>query len=188
MSGNVCGDGPGTAVQITFYGTPLRCTSDQNPQCSHALWAPQCHVFWGSILVTFASDAYEADPILLQEFLRSLGLQSLELVYEDVLVNAPAPDRRSSLPDLAPRLFPNLRYVGGSVVIGTLPDRDTPSDRLMGIPGLQRLSYIGGNLMLLYTAFADLRTFSGLACVGQTPGFLTGRGPASLAQEADRSS
>eukprot|EP00884_Botryococcus_braunii_P012379 jgi/Botrbrau1/21141/Bobra.0061s0035.1 len=63
---------------------------------------------------------------------------------------------------LSPSMFNNLQFVGGSII--ALDNANPPQLRSIG--GLANLQQVGGAVLLTRTRFEDMRSFSGLQCVG----------------------
>jgi hypothetical protein len=166
-AGYMCGDGPGTATFINFDGPDLTCVADGSPRCTTPIFTTSCIAYSGSIGIWFGRDIRDIPDLALKGHLSKLGLSGITHITEDLILMLPAGP--ADAPALALSIFEDLVYIGGTLTVDT--NTGDPASPLMGrhysLSALQKVSHIGGNLVLRNTRMHDMSIFGALTCVGQ---------------------
>eukprot|EP00884_Botryococcus_braunii_P023046 jgi/Botrbrau1/9425/Bobra.0252s0049.1 len=179
-----------TGIEITDYGNGEadcvgRIRNDPNPfsrPCTFNMFAVSCAQFTGSLTIyirnSYNRSAETYIPPNIDHWLTSIGLGSLEVLGSYLEINV-FHDEGAIPVDIAPVFLTSLRKASSVYILecerycdNTRPPTFTP--RLTALPGLQNLLQLGNaddsptsstTLLVYGTAFQDLRSLSGLACV-----------------------
>jgi hypothetical protein len=84
----MCGDGPGTATLVTFYGPGLLCSADGSAFCASQVFDKDCAYLNGSLLVTFETTLNDIPGGQLDRYMQALGFLGLEYITDDLVIDA----------------------------------------------------------------------------------------------------
>eukprot|EP00884_Botryococcus_braunii_P000977 jgi/Botrbrau1/10880/Bobra.0025s0057.1 len=161
---NATADNPNVFCKATYFnidGYDNTTTYD----CTSQIFGKTCDAL-GGYLYIYMGDRYPLGPsTIVQTYLDTLGIGGVKQVFGLYISKDGA-----YTGDLQPTFLTSLeRIVYGGLSVGTdssLTNTNIPTGSgLTLLPGLSKLTYVGGVVFVSWTSFEDLSTFSALTCL-----------------------